>query len=76
MGCKSMAPVMEQLAAEYAGKVKVVGMDIGTYQDMSGKLGIVGIPLTIFFKQGKEVARVPGGSKALLKDAFDKLSTN
>lgn len=68
-----MAPVVEQLAAEYAGKVKIVGMDIDKNQGAASKLGIMSIPAVVFFKKGKESGRIVGGSKQTLKTELDKL---
>ena len=65
--------MVEQLAAEYAGKVRVVGMDIDKDPGAAGKLGIMSIPAVVFFKKGKETGRIVGGSKQTLKTELDKL---
>ncbi len=67
--------MVEQLAAEYAGKVKIVGMDIDKDSAAASKLGIMSIPAIVFFKKGKESGRIVGGTKQSLKTELDKLLT-
>jgi thioredoxin 1 len=55
--------VVEQLATEYAGKVKIAGLDAHENYDTTSNYGVMGIPTLIFFKDGKEVARSVGVAK-------------
>ena len=55
-----MAPVVEQVAQEYMGKVNVVGMNTDNAGDTAANLGIMSIPALLFFKDGKEVSRLVG----------------
>jgi thioredoxin 1 len=55
--------VVEQLAAEYAGKVKIVGLDAHENYETTSSFGVMGIPTLIFFKEGKEIARNVGFAK-------------
>jgi thioredoxin 1 len=55
--------VVEQVAKELAGKVKIVGADVGETADTASSLGIMSIPALVFFKGGKEVHRIVGGIK-------------
>ena len=48
--CKRMAPIVEQLAAEYEGRLKVGKMDVDANTDMAVKYGIMSIPTLIIFK--------------------------
>ena len=52
--------MVEQLANEYQGKVKVVGLDAHNNYDTASSYGIMGLPTLVFFKGGKEVARLVG----------------
>lgn len=52
--------MVEQIAQEYAGKVKVVGLDAHNNYDTASAYGIMGIPTLLFFKDGKEVGRLIG----------------
>jgi thioredoxin 1 len=55
-----VAPVVEELAAEYAGKLKVVKVDVDESQDVAARYRIMSIPTLMVFKGGQEVERVVG----------------
>lgn len=65
--CKMMAPIFEELAAKYEGKVKMAKMDVDDNPETPGHFGISGVPTIIFFKDGAEVNRLVGFQP---KDAF------
>ncbi len=65
-----MAPVMEQMAKEYAGKVKIVGADVDATPDAASNLGIMAIPTLIFFKGGAEAGRMGPGPRQKVVDAI------
>ena len=50
--CKMIAPILEEIASEYAGKVKVCKVDVDANPDVPGKFNIRGIPTLIMFKGG------------------------
>ena len=52
--------MVEQIAQDYAGKVKVLGLDAHNNYDTASAYGIMGIPTLLFFKDGKEVGRLIG----------------
>jgi thioredoxin 1 len=58
--CKRLAPVVDELAREYAGKLKVVKLDVDTGADTASQYGIAGVPTLLFFKGGAEAGRVMG----------------
>jgi thioredoxin len=58
--CKAIAPSVEQLAGEYAGKLKVAKIDIDQNNDVSGRFGILSIPTLLLFKNGEVVERIVG----------------
>ena len=58
--CKRLGPIVEEVAREQAGKVKVVKMDTDANQEVAGRLGIMALPTLVFFKGGAEVKRVMG----------------
>jgi len=58
--CKMMAPAVDQLAANYAGKALVAKLDTDASQKTSTAFNIRGIPTSIVFDEGKEVARQSG----------------
>ena len=58
--CKAIAPVVEEIATEYSGKVKVGKLDIDNNQAVSVKYGIRSIPTLLIFKEGKIVDQIVG----------------
>lgn len=58
--CKMVKPVVEKLAEEYKGKVKVVEVDVDQNQMVSGQYGIMSIPTLMFFKNGEPVKTMIG----------------
>lgn len=70
--CRAVAPVLEELAGEYAGRLTVAKVNIDDDPVWAGRLGVMAIPTMIFFKGGKEVNRIQGAlPKRQLKEAFD-----
>jgi len=58
--CRMLAPMVEDLAKEYAGKLRVVKVNTDDQGALANKYGIRGIPTLVFFKNGDEVDRVVG----------------
>jgi len=58
--CRMIAPILEQLAVEYDGKVKVTKLDVDSNQKTSMKFNVRSIPTLLFFKDGKVVDQVIG----------------
>ena len=72
--CKMIAPLLEQLSAEYEGKVTIVKVDVDEAMDLSDEYEVVSVPTLLFFKNGQVVNQMVGaGSKAMLKAAIDKM---
>ena len=51
--CKMVAPIVEELATEYEGKVKVGKVDVDSEQKIAAEFGIRSIPTLLLFKEGK-----------------------
>jgi thioredoxin 1 len=58
--CRAVAPTVEALASEYAGKLKVVKLDVDESGDVAGQFGVQSIPTLILFKGGQPVERLVG----------------
>jgi thioredoxin 1 len=58
--CRAVAPTVEALASEYAGKLKVVKLDVDESGDVAGQFGVQSIPTLILFKGGQPVERLIG----------------
>ena len=65
--CKMIAPIVEELSGEYAGKFKVGKCDVDKNQSVAVKYGIRSIPTVIIFKDGKAFDTIIGAQS---KDAF------
>ncbi len=72
--CKMIAPILEEVAAEYSDKVKVVKLDVDANNKTAGKYNIMSIPSLLFFKGGEMVDQVVGAiPKAQLTARLDKV---
>jgi thioredoxin 1 len=72
--CKIIAPVVEELAKEYEGKVTFAKVNTDENADLASRFNIRGIPTLMFFKEGKMVDQVVGAvPKAQLKSKLDSL---
>lgn len=60
MPCKMIAPTVETLAKDYAGKVKVAKVEVDAAGEVSSRYNVMNIPTLIIFKDGKEVGRIVG----------------
>jgi thioredoxin 1 len=58
--CKQLDPIVEELAAEWDGKVKVVKLDIDVNSDTTMRFGIMSVPTLLLFVQGEPVGRIIG----------------
>ncbi|MGA1194462.1 MAG: thioredoxin, partial [Kiritimatiellia bacterium] len=66
--CRAIAPVLEELAKEYEGKLKIVKVDVDQAPDLAQQFGIRSIPTLLIFKGGAVVDQSVGAlSKAALK---------
>jgi thioredoxin 1 len=58
--CRALAPVVDQVATEYQGKLKVMKMDVDKNNATPGRYGIRGIPALLIFKGGKVAEQIVG----------------
>ena len=72
--CKKVGPVVEELAAEYEGKIKIAKMDVDSNRQTPAKFGIRNIPTLILFKGGEVVNTIVGAQpKTSIEDELKKL---
>src|ERR1700722_131439 len=68
--CRAMGPTVDQVASEYAGKVKVGKLDVDNNQQTAFRYGIRGIPTLLLFKADQILEQRPG---AIGKSEFQKM---
>lgn len=72
--CRMLAPVIEELAAAYAGKAKICKLNADEAPQTSSKYGITSIPTVLIFKKGEIVAQLAGlQSKAAFEEKLNAL---
>ena len=70
--CKSIAPVLEDIAGDYAGRMKIAKLNVDENPETPPKFGIRGIPTLMLFKDGEVAATKVGAlSKAQLTEFLD-----
>jgi thioredoxin 1 len=73
--CRALAPTIQELAKEYAGKVLVGKLDVDQNPTTSERFQVFSIPTMVIFKDGKEAERIVGMcSKSKIEDSIKKHS--
>ncbi len=71
--CRMIAPILDQLAIEYAGKAKVAKLDVDVNLRTATRFNVRSIPMVLFFKGGKVVDQVIGAvPRPILEEKFRK----
>jgi len=72
--CKMIAPMVEEISAEYTGKVKVGKLNTDDNQSVAAQYGIMSIPTLMIFKNGEVVERIIGAQpKEALTEKIDSV---
>jgi thioredoxin 1 len=72
MPCKMISPVIDELSADYEGKVKFTKVNVDDNTRLATELQILSIPVLILFKNGKELMRITGvNTKEHIKREID-----
>lgn len=70
--CRAVGPIIDELAKEYEGKVRVVKMNVDENPATPTKFGIRAIPTLVVFKNGETVEQITGAvTKAAMKELLD-----
>ena len=70
--CRQVAPVMERIAQEYEGSVKVAKVDVDAEQEIAGRFGISSIPTIVFFEPDEQPKGVVGAlPKEMIESTFE-----
>jgi len=70
--CRAIAPLVDQLAAEYKGKLKVGKLDIDAHQNVPQKYNVMSIPTLLLFKNGQIADQLVGSAPKAKLDAMVK----
>ncbi|MBU4305911.1 MAG: thioredoxin [Candidatus Omnitrophica bacterium] len=74
--CRMLTPVIDELARDYEGKVKICKLNVDELSDVASRFGVMSIPTVIVFKEGKAVNQVVGAvPKEKLAGMIDDLLT-
>lgn len=74
MPCRMLEPIIEKLAEENVGKLKVCRLNTDENQNIAAQYGIQGIPTLIVFKEGREIGRTVGAMpKEKLQEKLDPI---
>ncbi len=58
--CNALGPVIEEIAQDYQGRMKVAQVNVEQHNTLATRYGVTGIPTLILFKKGEEIARTSG----------------
>jgi thioredoxin 1 len=73
--CKMIAPVLDELATEYTGKIKICKVNIDQHQGIAAEYGVRAIPTLLMFSKGQVTEQMVGlRSKRDLKASFDRVA--
>ena len=72
--CKMIAPIMEEFASEYDGKIKIAKLDVDNNPNVAVKYGIRSIPTVLLFKDGKIIEQIIGAyPKSYFQNKINKI---
>ena len=72
--CKMLAPMLDKLAEEYAGKAKFVKINVDEAPELAGRYGITGVPTLLFIQQGEVRNSIVGlGSAATIRSRINEM---
>jgi|ERR1041385_48455 thioredoxin 1 len=73
--CKMLSPILDELASEYDGRIRIVKVNIDEQQNLAAQYGIRAIPTLLLFDKGQVSEQIVGlKSKRDLKNSFDRVT--
>jgi len=73
--CKMLGPILDELAEEYDGRIRIGKVDVDAQQALAVKYGITGMPTLLLFQQGQVVQEMRGArGKKEIKASFDQVA--
>jgi thioredoxin 1 len=75
--CKTLSPMLDNLAGSLTNKVKFIKVDVDQSSKLAAKFGVEGVPTLIFFRDGKVVDKIVGlPARAVLKEKLEALAAS
>jgi thioredoxin 2 len=72
--CRTVAPVLDELARDYAGRVRIAKLNVDQSPSTAGRYAVQSIPTMLLFKDGREVDRLVGAlPRARIEEALNGL---
>ncbi len=71
--CQALAPAIDRMAAEYAGRVLIGKVDVDAEGDLAAEFDVVSVPTVLFFKGGKKVDQVMGNFPDKIRERIESL---
>ncbi|BAS28367.1 thioredoxin [Limnochorda pilosa] len=71
MPCRAIAPVVERMAQEYAGRLRVAKLDVDANPEIAARYGVMSIPTLLLFRGGQEVHRHVGSRVQGLREQVE-----
>jgi thioredoxin 1 len=71
--CQALAPQIEKMAIEFAGKAVIAKVDVDEEPDLAGRFGVMSVPTVLFFKGGKKVDTVMGNQPEAIRNKIKAL---
>ncbi|MFA5624236.1 MAG: thioredoxin [Bradymonadales bacterium] len=72
--CRAIAPLLETLAQENDGKVKIAKVDIDAYPELANRFGVQSIPTLVAYKDGEEISRIIGNRAREIRELVENLA--
>lgn len=72
--CRAVAPLLETLATENDGKVKIAKLDIDAYPELANRFGVQSIPTLVAFKDGEEISRIIGNRAKEIRELVENMA--
>lgn len=71
--CQKLAPAIDRMAAEYAGRVMIGKVDVDEEPELAAKFDVMSVPTILFFKNGQKVDQVIGANPEKIRDRIEAL---
>ncbi len=71
--CQALAPALDRLAVDYAGKVLIGKVDVDEEPDLAAQFDVLSVPTVVFFRDGKKVDQIQGNYPDRIRQRIESL---